>query len=378
MPSRLKIGLIINPIAGLGGRVALKGSDSEVIQQQALSLGAIAEAETRTCQALEPLLPLKDKIEFFSVEGAMGSDLLDKLGFSQQISFTPKDHPHTSELDTLAAAKVFVKNKVDLILFAGGDGTARNILQAVGDKQLCLGIPAGCKIYSGVFTVTPINAGELINRLIKGELVDVQGSQVLDINEEEYRVGNLNTRVFGEMLVPKNGGFVQAVKQSGRESEELVQQEIAAWIIENLEPETLYLIGSGSTCMLLKDELDIDGSLLGVDAVLDGNCLMKDATEQQLLDIMQEHSNNPIKLIITIIGGQGILLGRGNHQICHKVIEKLGKENLIVIASKGKIRALEGKALGIDTGNLALNKKLRGYISVITGYDDSILYPLGS
>jgi predicted polyphosphate/ATP-dependent NAD kinase len=378
MPTRLKIGLIINPIAGLGGRVALKGSDSQVIQQQALSLGAIAEAEIRAGQALEPLLPIKNKIEFFSVEGAMGSDLLANLGFEQQISFRPDDLQHTSELDTLAAAKVFVNNNVDLILFAGGDGTARNILQAVGDKQLCLGIPAGCKIYSGVFTVTPNNAGELIKRLIKGELIDVQGSQVLDINEELYRTGHLNTKVFGEMSVPKNGGFVQAVKQSGRESEELVQQEIAAWIIENIEPNTLYLIGSGSSCMLIKEQLDIDGSLLGVDVVFEGRCLLKDATEQQLLNIMEEYSNNPIKLIITIIGGQGILLGRGNHQVCHKVIEKLGKENLIVIASKGKIKALEGKALGVDTGNLALNNKLSGYISVITGYDDSILYPLGS
>jgi len=378
MPSRLKIGLIINPIAGIGGRVALKGSDSESVQQQALSLGAEAEAENRTCQALQPLEHLKNKIEFFSVEGAMGSDLLRSLGFSQQICFTPEDQLHTSESDTQTAAKIFREKKVDLILFAGGDGTARNILQAVGDKQLCLGIPAGCKIYSGVFTVTPDNAGELIERLLNGELIDVQGSQVLDINEDSYRAGKLSTKVFGEMLVPKNGGFVQAVKQSGKESEELVQQEIAAWVIENLDSDTLYLIGSGSSCMLIKDELAINGSLLGVDVVMNDECLLKDGTEQQLLDIMEEYTESPIKLIITIIGGQGILLGRGNHQICHKVIDKLGKDNLIVIASKGKIKTLEGKALGVDTGDLALNNKLSGYIPVITGYDDTILYPLGS
>ncbi|PCJ48250.1 MAG: ATP-NAD kinase [Gammaproteobacteria bacterium] len=377
MATRLKIGLIINPIAGLGGRVALQGSDGEDIQQQALLLGAKPEAENRAHQTLKRLVHFRDSIDFLSIKGAMGSELLSLLGFSQQVCFTPKDPQHTSEEDTLAAASIFKQQKVDLILFAGGDGTARNILQAVGEEQLCLGIPAGCKIYSGVFTVTPENAGELIEQLLKGSLVEMQPSQVLDINEQSYREGGLSTRVFGEMLVPKNGGYVQAVKIAGVESEELVQQDIAAWVIENLDPDTLYLIGSGSSCKVIKDELGIDGSLLGVDVVQDGQCLLKDATEQQLLDMMMQWSDKSIKLIITIIGGQGILLGRGNHQVCHQVIAQLGKENLIVIASKGKIKALQGKPLGVDTGDQDLNEKLSGFIAVITGYDDTIIYPLG-
>ena len=376
MSSRLKIGLLINPVAGLGGRVALKGSDSEAIQQKALALGAKPEAEQRSKQALMPLLESSEKISFYSIDGAMGGDLLNSLGLSYINCYQPENLDKTAEQDTLLAAAKFVEHQVDIILFAGGDGTARNILQAVGSEQLCLGIPAGCKIYSGVFTVTPEDAGSLLKQLVDGELVDLQESSVLDINEDDYRLGQMSTKVFGEMLTPKNGNFVQSVKVSGKESEELVQQEIAAWIAENIQEDTLYFIGSGSTCLVIKDELGIDGSLLGVDVLLNEHCIARDATEQELLAIINEHPELPVKLILTIIAGQGILLGRGNHQVCHKVIEKLGKENLMVVASKGKITDLAGKPLAVDTGNAELNASFSGYIPVITGYDDSILYPI--
>ncbi len=377
MSARLKIGLIINPIAGIGGRVALKGSDTEDIQQQALALGAKPEAEQRTRQALELLLPFIDSVSFYSISGAMGGNLLESMGFKYKTLYSPENLDKTTEEDTLKAATK-MKDLVDLVLFAGGDGTARNILQAVGGNQLCLGIPAGCKIYSGVFTVTPENAGELIVQLLRGELVEVQESPVLDINEVAYRAGGISTKVFGDMLTPRNGSFVQSVKVSGKESEELVHQDIAAWVVENMQPDTLYLIGSGSSCMAIKDELEIDGTLLGVDVVFNGDCLKDDATEQQLIDLMAEYNEHPVKLVITIIGGQGILLGRGNHQVCHQVIRQLGLDNLIVVATKTKIKALDGRALGLDTGDQELNKQLSGFIPVTTGYDDTIIYPLGN
>ena len=376
MSSCLKIGLIINPITGLGGRVALKGSDGENIQHQALAMGAKPEAESRTRQAIEGLLDYADQISFYTVSGKMGSHLLSQLGLEHEICSQPENEQHTTAQDTINAAEV-MQPIVDLILFAGGDGTARNILQAVGEQQLCLGIPAGCKIYSGVFTVTPKYASELIIRLLKGELVDMHESQVLDINEHSYREGNISTKVYGEMLIPQNGNFVQSVKISGVESEELVQQEVAAWVVENIQADTLYLIGSGSGCMVIKDELGVDGTLLGVDVILNEQCLQKDATEEQIIELMQQFNNLNIKVIITIIGGQGILLGRGNHQISHKVIERLGLDNLMVVASKGKIKSLDGKPLAIDTGNPAVDKRLTGYIPIITGYDDSIIYPVG-
>jgi len=376
MSTSLKIGLIINPIAGLGGRVALKGSDGEQIQHQALALGAKPEAESRTKQAIEALLDYADQVSFYTVSGKMGSHLLQQLGFQYEVCYQPQNDEHTTYQDTINAAKI-MQPLVDLILFAGGDGTARNILQAVGEQQMCLGIPAGCKIYSGVFTVTPKNTGELIIRLLNGELVDRCESQVLDINEVSYREGNINTKVYGEMLIPQNGDFVQSVKISGRESEELVQQEVAAWVVENMQSDTLYLIGSGSGCMVIKDELGVDGTLLGIDVIFNEQCLQKDATEEQIVELMQQYSPPNIRLIITIIGGQGILIGRGNQQISHKVIDALTLENLMVVASKGKIKSLEGKPLAIDTGDIILDKRLTGYIPILTGYDDSIIYPVG-
>lgn len=380
----LKIGLIINPIAGIAGRVALKGSDDLEIQKEAFQRGAKPEAINRTKMALSPLVSELENIKFYTVEGTMGSDLLESMGIEYEIVHQPKELTDkdykTSEKDTIAAA-LKMKSEVDILLFSGGDGTARNILEAVGDEQLCLGIPAGCKIYSAVFTVIPEDVGNLIVNLIHGELVDIQEAQVLDINEKSYREGRLDTKVYGEMRTPRNGGFVQGVKVSGVESEDLAHQEIAAWVIENTEVDILYIIGAGSSCKAIKDEMGIDGSVLGVDVIRDGECLLKDAQENQILSLMLEHEKlygrDRIKLILTFIGGQGVVFGRGNHQVCHQVIEQLGLDNLIVVSSKSKIKALGGNALAVDTGKQSLNTKLSGYITIITGYDDTILYPIG-
>ncbi len=378
MTLKLNIGLIINPIAGLGGRVALKGSDSSEVQELALQLGAVAESLKRTEQALQVLKGVKQSLHFYTVAGSMGADVLSKLGFSFEILHTPNDLGHTHIEDTVLSAQIIQQQNVDILLFSGGDGTARNILEAVGEQQLCLGIPTGCKIYSGVFTVTPEMAGELLVRLVSGELVEVYQAQVLDIDEISFRKGQINTRVFGEMLVPRNGGFVQAVKTSGQENESLVEQEIAAWVVENLEPEVLYIIGSGGTCKSIKDELGIDGTLLGFDVVFNGEMLKADATEFEILELMENYHSHAHKLIISIIGGQGIIFGRGNHQVCHQVIKQLGLKNLMTVSSKTKITALEGRPLGVDTGDQTLNQQLTGYINVITGYDDIIVYPIGT
>ena len=380
----LKIGLIINPIAGIAGRVALKGSDSLDIQNKSLERGAKPEAVKRTKMAIAPLLSELDNIQFYTVSGAMGGELLESMGINHEIVYQPKDLNdkiyETSGNDTITAAKI-MSGEVDILLFSGGDGTARDILEAVGDEQLCLGIPAGCKIYSAVFTVLPEDVGNLMVSLIHGELVDIQPAQVLDINEQSYRDGWLDTKVYGEMRTPRNGGFVQSVKVSGVENEDLAHQEIAAWVVENAEPETLYIIGAGSSCKIIKDEIGIDGSVLGVDVIRDGECLLKDAQESQIVALMLEHEAQygpgSIKLILTFIGGRGIILGRGNHQVCHQVIGQLGLDNLIVVSSKNKVKALEGKALAVDTGDQDLNAALTGYITIITGYDDTILYPIG-
>ncbi|MBT8449687.1 MAG: NAD(+)/NADH kinase, partial [Gammaproteobacteria bacterium] len=266
---------------------------------------------------------------------------------------------------------------VDIILFAGGDGTARDVFSGLHDSVLCLGIPTGCKIYSGVFSITPESASEVVIQILNGELFEYATSDVLDIDEVKYRAGKITTRLYGEMLTPRSAEYMQNVKVAGRESEDLVKEDIAAWMTESMQEDTLYLIGSGSICMAIKDYLGIDGSLLGVDAVLNEALIAKDATEAELLALIKQHSGD-VCLIITPIGGQGILLGRGNHTICHLVIEHLGMKNTQVVASKGKLKTLEGRPLRIDTGDIKLNEKLSGYVSVITGYDERVLYQVAA
>ena len=372
----LKIGLVINPIAGIGGRVGLKGSDGRDIQERARELGAVELSESRVRQALTILVPYQEQLQWFTASGAMGENVLTSMGFDTEVIYTIPNRDSTGE-DTSKTIAALERVGVDIILFAGGDGTARDVFSGLHDSVLCLGIPTGCKIYSGVFSITPESASEVVIQILNGELFEYATSDVLDIDEVKYRAGKITTRLYGEMLTPRSAEFMQNVKVAGRESEDLVKEDIAAWMTETMQEDTLYLIGSGSICKAIKDYLGIDGSLLGVDAVINEALIAKDATEAELLALIKQHSGD-VCLIITPIGGQGILLGRGNHTICHLVIEQLGMQNTQVVASKGKLKTLEGRPLRIDTGDIKLNEKLSGYVSVITGYDERVLYQVAA
>ena len=372
----LKIGLIINPIAGIGGRVGLKGSDGEEIQQQALELGAKPLAEKRVREVLSELGEQISNVDWFTAGGAMGEQLLKELCLQHEILYRPENQKTTPQ-DTIQTARLFQDAGVDLVLFAGGDGTARNITEALDENQLCLGIPAGCKIYSGVFSVTPKAAAQIIKQIIDGELFQFSSADVLDIDEAKYREGKITTRLYGDMMIPESAEYMQNVKVGGRESEDLVKEDIAAWVVESMHDDTLYLVASGRICMAIKDYLGLDGTLLGVDAVINQELVAKDASEQELMTLIQAH-NGPVKLLLTPIGGQGILFGRGNHTVCHQVIEHLGMDNTQVLASKSKLKSLDGRPLRLDTGNTELDQRLSGYIPIITGYDDQVLYQLSA
>lgn len=370
----LKVGLIINPVAGIGGRVGLKGSDGEEIQLQALAMGAEPLADRRVKETLSNLDQSLSEITWLCASGAMGADLLTEMAIPHQVIYHPASQTTIPE-DTVSATAALHAHEVDLLLFAGGDGTARDVMNGLEEEQLCLGIPAGCKIYSGVFAVTPIAAAEVIKQILAGELYQFTAANVLDIDEEQYRNGQINTRLYGDMRIPETAHYVQNVKIAGKENEELVKEDIAAWLLELMEEDTLYLIGSGRICMALKDQLGFAGTLIGVDVVLNHELVAKDANEDELMALIAEHEG-PVRLIITPIGGQGILLGRGNHTICHKVIEHLGMKNTWVVASKSKLKALDGRPLRLDTGDASLDSRLSGYIPVITGYDDQVIYHL--
>jgi predicted polyphosphate/ATP-dependent NAD kinase len=374
-----KLGFIINPIAGIGGSVALKGSDGDGIAEQALALGATAKANQRASLALSILLPYRDDIIVYCANDLMGEMTAQALGFKTQVVFQTDKPEHTTAEDTENTVKALLAEHVDILLFAGGDGTARNVCKIVGDKFPVLGIPAGCKIHSGVYAVTPKAAGRVVEMMLTNQLVTLIEADVMDIDESLFREGIVKAKRYGEMQIPAELRYVQAVKSGGKELDELVLQDIAAHVINEMDDE-LFVIGSGSTTAFLMEELALDNTLLGVDLVEQQHLIASDVTEPQLWQAitLAKADNKTIKLVITLIGGQGHIFGRGNQQLSPRVVRAIGKDNILIIATKAKLTALASRPLIADTGDSDLDIELSGYLPVITGYNDQVLYPVAS
>lgn len=376
MKRRFKLGLLINPYSGIGGALALKGSDGSDIRQQALASGAEKLSGKKMTVALQALLPLKDQLSIFTASGEMGEDVVSELAFKYDVAY---EHPasQTESADTQAAALALMAQKVDLILFAGGDGTARNICEVVENRCPVVGVPAGCKIHSGVYAITPKAAGKVVAQVVKGELVSLMAGEVKDIDETEFRAGRVLAKHYGEMLVPEELSYIQAVKMGGKESDELVLSDIAAHVIELMsdEPDTLFVMGSGSTVDSIMQEMELKNTLLGVDLVSDQKLVASDLSAASLL---QHCANKPTKIVLTLIGGQGHVLGRGNQQLSPELVNLVGKQNILVVATKSKLQSLHGRPLVSDSGDAALDDMLGGPIPVITGFHDLVLYSIGS
>lgn len=366
-----RLGLIINPFAGLGGAVGLKGSDGVVAE--ALARGAVPMAEQRARLALEELLAYQADIRVLTVSDAMGHVLASDLGFETEVVYTAQQ-PSSAE-DSIAAAIALADAGIDLLLFAGGDGTARNICEAVGERITVLGVPAGCKIHSGVYAITPSAAGKVVAKMVRGELVSVQDALVMDIDEVAFRQGTVRAKRYGEMQIPAELRYVQSVKMAGKESEELVLDDLAAYFVSNMEDNIRYVMGSGSTVAAVMHELGLPNTLLGVDVVENGEVIASDVTAAQLLELVQGY---PCKLVITLIGGQGHIFGRGNQQLSPKVIRSIGRENICLLATKSKIEQLAGRPLISDSGDPRLDHELSGMLRILCGYNDYVMYRLGA
>ncbi|MDP5130680.1 MAG: ATP-NAD kinase family protein [Paraglaciecola sp.] len=371
-----KIGLIVNPFAGIGGALALKGSDGAEIRAKALALGAEKKAGDKTRLALSEILALTSQVHIYTVAGEMGETLTKEMGFDYSIVYHPSSEQSEGH-DSEAAAKAMLNEQVDLLLFAGGDGTARNICHAIDTALPVLGIPAGCKIHSGVYAITPQAAGRVVAQMVQGQIVSLTQADVMDIDEALFRQGRVNARQFGEMRVPTELQYIQAVKMGGKESDELVLADIAAYIIELMDeyPEHYFVMGSGSTVEFIMQELNLDNTLLGVDLLKGGKLIARDLTAEQLYQFIHQQAT---KLVITLIGGQGHVFGRGNQQLSPDVLRAVGKENILLVATKNKLNNLAGKPLISDSGDITLDAELAGLMTVITGYRDQVLYPLAN
>ncbi|MFV3332357.1 ATP-NAD kinase family protein [Pseudomonas sp. NY15437] len=368
---RIRIGLIINPLAGIGGATALKGSDG--VAELALARGAEPRAAERTRIALEHLLAVRERLEFLTFPGPMGADLLADMGFSHRLAGA-LEREQSSAADTRHAVQALQEAGVALILFAGGDGTARDVAEVAREGQPVLGIPAGVKIHSGVYAISPRAAGELAQRLVDGGLVRLTQGEVRDLDEAALREGRVAARWYAELTVPEEGHFMQHVKQAGMETEELVLADLAAWLEDSWEEGVRYVFGPGSTLHGLAADLHLDTTLLGVDVIENGQVIARDVTEAQLFELVDGH---PAFVLVTAIGGQGHILGRGNQQISPRVLRAVGIERLRVIATKRKLGTLEGRPLLVDSGDTELDASFPAAVRVWAGYKEELLYPLG-
>ncbi|PWI49317.1 ATP-NAD kinase [Candidatus Heimdallarchaeota archaeon B3_Heim] len=365
-----KVGLIINPIAGMGGRVGLKGTDGGEILEQARLLGAIPESQNRTLISIQKLLPIKEKIELITYPEEMGENIAKKCGFQPTI-IGSISKGKTTRKDTQKAAKDLLDLKIDLLLFAGGDGTARDIYDVIKDDLVTLGIPTGVKIQSAVFARNPARAGDLALSFLQKRTIRVREAEVMDIDEDSFRKGIVRAKLYGYLTIPYERAHVQSSKAGSPETENFAHQAIAEEIIENMETNYFYIVGPGTTTRAIMDKLQLANTLLGIDLIYDKKLIANDLNESKLTHYIQ---GKKAKLIITPIGGQGYILGRGNQQLSPDIIKKIGKDNIIVIATRNKINSLNGQPLLVDSGDREVDELLCGYIGIITGYREKSIY----
>lgn len=364
-----KLGLVINPVAGVGGPVGLKGSDGSEIQAMAMQRGAVKKAGYKTRLALEGIMSLQNEITVYAAPGEMGADLARGMGFETVV--VGKLDNVTTGSDTRRIANELSKIPVDVLVFAGGDGTARDVCAAIPSTLPVVGVPAGVKIHSAVYATSPAAAGKALYACLSTK-ISVRQAEVMDIDEEMYRAGKLQTALYGYLAVPILRGVMQNQKAASFNNGNDVGgicEEIKDRIRES-SSNIYYIFGAGSTVIAVEKSLNYEGTLLGIDVLCKGILCEKDIGEKELLKITK---NNECRLIITPIGGQGHIFGRGNQQISPAVIRQIGLDSIWVVAAASKIYALPDQCLFVDTGDDALNEELRGYRRVIIGWQESLV-----
>jgi predicted polyphosphate/ATP-dependent NAD kinase len=351
-----RIGFLINPVAGMGGRVGLKGTDGNV--DEARKRGAVPHAPKRAEMTLQALKNQPD-LCFITCSDAMGEDTLRTCGISRYRVVYRCGKITTAE-DTRKAVSAIREEKIEMILFCGGDGTARDVFSVAGRSVPILGIPAGVKMYSAVFAVDAAAAAVLVSGSYS-----IRDAEVMDVDEEAYRNGILDTHLYGVARIPARANMTQVAKQVFEEpDEERAKSEISRFIQEVMIPDSLYILGAGTTTEAIARRLGIQKTLLGVDVIYNGRLVASDADEKTLLNLADRYPET--RIIVSPIGAQGFVLGRGNQQISAAVVRKAGLHNLIVVATPHKLR--ETPVLYVDSGDPELNRECGESLLVISGY----------
>jgi predicted polyphosphate/ATP-dependent NAD kinase len=358
----MRIGLVVNPNSGLGGAVGLKGTDGADTVCEALRLGAIAQAGTRTRTALELLSRRVPNASLFIAPGRLGSDWAAGLPLDLRIS------QQRTLTGTASDTKQAVRDlpPVDVLVFAGGDGTARDVMSVLPDDTAMLGLPCGVKMHSGVFAVTPSAAGAMMADLLtdEGRFEWQPRAEIMDIDEVELRKGVIAPRLYGYARTPISRSLMQAAKGGPRVNSSNALSAAAAAIVREMDPDTLYVIGPGTSSGAVTIAAGHTPTTLGVDALLNRQLVAQDTDARQLNALA---SDRPVRIVLGVTGQQGFLLGRGNQQIDPNIVRRAGRDGLIVLATEDKLTSLQQPRLHVDTGDPYLDAEMAGFIRVRTG-----------
>ncbi len=363
----MKIGFLVNPIAGMGGRVGLKGTNH--VSKEAVALGAKPVAPARATDFLKRLeeLELTNQIDLITCPGTMGHNEVSKARLKARVLSMPHKKETTAH-DTKSAVKLMAQQKVDIIVFVGGDGTARDILNALrgADQVPVLGVPSGVKMYSGVFAASPRDAADVVGDFLEGS-TQIMDFEVMDVDEGAIRQDRFRVSLYGFLRGPFVPMRLLGSKQISAETVDEHENQIAVarFIVEEMKPESTYIFGPGTTTKCIADLLGVEKSLLGVD-LYQYKRIAKDVNEKEILRRIKDWNNTFV--VLSPIGRQGMLLGRGNQQISPEIIRRIAKDHIIVAATKSKIQGIEGGVLRVDTGDQEVDRVLKGYIKVATDY----------
>ncbi|MAE39229.1 MAG: ATP-NAD kinase [Euryarchaeota archaeon] len=363
------VGLLVNPDAGLGGKLGFKGSDGKA--EQARSAGAEDRSGPRMHQTLLRLIELgTENVQFLTCGGRMGSSWIPK-GVSE-ISKIDGAEPSSAQ-DTINAVRKMVEEGIDLLLYSGGDGTTRDIISTLQDIDRedlpLIGVPSGVKMHSGCFAATPRAAAEVLHAWLRGDLL-IANTEVMDLDEEAYLRGEWKVRLYAEAMTPSSPRWMQGAKQRIETSDESeIIEGMAEHIGEMMEENSDLLIiwGSGGTLRRMAKHLGFEKTVLGIDVVQDGIIIAGDVNEFDLLKLLSAHNGKSL-ILLSPMGGQGFLIGRGNLQISPAVIRQVGIDGVLGIATPAKLLTLT--TLRIDSGERTLDDEFRTkkYLKVLQGY----------
>jgi predicted polyphosphate/ATP-dependent NAD kinase len=368
----MRIGLVVNPFAGLGGPVGLKGTDGPGTVAEALRRGAEAKAGPRARLALARLADRVPGAEIMLAAGSLGEDWAHGL----ELKATIVDIPEVTGTARDTKNAVRAMGNLDMVVFAGGDGTARDVA-SIAEGTALLGIPCGVKMHSGIFAVSPQSAGAVMADLFSSpERVRwMDGAEVMDIDEDALRKGILAPRLYGHARIPVSRNLMQAAKGGPRRDATGALSGAAAEVVARMDDRTLYIIGPGTSAGSVVSAAGQTPTILGVDAMLNREVVARDADDATLQRLAEDRD---VRIVLGVTGQQGFLLGRGNQQIGPALITKAGRDGLIILATEDKLTALAQPRLLVDTGDPDLDATLEGFVRVSSGANRQMMMRIAS